>query len=437
MPFSNWIWTNGHNRSENEALTAEGLLRFCGQMDIPIAVFAATGYLLAINQDFQLVFKEESRWQDFFRKEIFMMRTLNKNWVTFDYTLKEETSEKQLEVLVTMQPAGDQHVYIFKVEDVTEDKITENRILDMNYQLTQKIKEINEAQIKIMNQEKLVGIGQLAAGVAHEINNPLGFVKSNFRVLDDYFREITKLLILVKDEFCTFKDNLKNGMEVSLVQDFLERVENAIDESDYKYIIEDYEGLFKDTSIGLERVEKIVMSLRKFSRVDHMMTFTEYNLNEGLDETLIIANNEIKYSAEVIKDMQYVPLTYAIAGEINQVLLNILINATHAIKEKGKNHKGIIKITTRSDEKYIYCEIMDNGIGIKVKDQDQIFVPFFTTKEVGTGTGLGMSIAYDIITNKHGGELNFISEFGIGTTFKIKLPIRKVDTDTVDSFVNF
>ena len=211
--------------------------------------------------------------------------------------------------------------------------------------------------------------------------------------MDNYFREITKLLILVKDEFCTFKDNLKNGMEVSLVQDFLERVENAIDESDYKYIIEDYEGLFKDTSIGLERVEKIVMSLRKFSRVDHMMTFTEYNLNEGLDETLIIANNEIKYSAEVIKDMQYVPLTYAIAGEINQVLLNILINATHAIKEKGKNHKGIIKITTRSDEKYIYCEIMDNGIGIKVKDQDQIFVPFFTTKEVGTGTGLGMSIA--------------------------------------------
>lgn len=436
MPFSNWIWTNEQDRSTNEALAVEGLLRFGGQVDIPLAVFTGTGYLLAFNLSFQMIFKEDNKWQDLFKKEIFMMKSLNKSWVTFELTVFDGALEKQLEILITMQPAGEDQVYVCKVEDVTEDKVTESRILDMNYQLTQKIKEINEAQIKIMNQEKLVGIGQLAAGVAHEINNPLGFVKSNFRVLDDYFREITKLLISIKDEFCTFKDNLKDEVESTPIQDFLDRVENAIDESDYKYIIEDYEGLFKDTSIGLERVEKIVMSLRKFSRVDHMMTFTEYNLNEGIDETLIIANNEIKYSAEVIKDMQYVPLTYAIAGEINQVLLNILINATHAIKEKGKNHKGIIKITTRSDEKYIYCEIMDNGIGIKARDQDQIFVPFFTTKEVGNGTGLGMSIAYDIITNKHSGEINFISEYGMGTTFKIKLPIRKVDTDTVDSFVN-
>ncbi|GAU76931.1 sensor histidine kinase [Fusibacter sp. 3D3] len=436
MSLSNWIWTDDQQHFLTENSIVASFFESCAQLKIAFAILTSNGDLLVHNKAFSEIINRDLGWKALLKKEIFLMRSMKKEVALIEHQTKNDEKEQQFEILLKMQLAEEHTLFICQIEEITEAYNCESLILDMNYQLTQKIKEINQAQVKILNQEKLVGIGQLAAGVAHEINNPLGFVKSNFKMLDDYFREITKLLIRLKSEFSDFKKNCEEDDVTPSAKLFFEEIENYIEASDYKYILEDYEGLFQDTSVGLERVEKIVSGLRKFSRVDHMMSFTEFNINEGLEETLMIANNEIKYDAEVIKDMQYVPLTYAIAGEINQVLLNILINAVHAIKEKGKNFKGLIKVTTRSDEKYIYCEIMDNGMGIKTSDQEQIFMPFFTTKEVGLGTGLGMSIAYDIITNKHGGEISFISEYGLGTTFKIKIPIRKVDVDTVDEFMN-
>lgn len=436
MSLSDWIWAEHPSHILSERSVAAGFFEYCAQLKMAFGIFDTIGDVVAYNKAFEQLICKDSVWQSLLKKEILLMRSLKKKMIVFEQNIEYEDKAHRFEILLKTHLVEGSPLFICQIEEITDAYNNEVIILDINYQLTQKIKEINQAQIKILNQEKLVGIGQLAAGVAHEINNPLGFVKSNFKVLDDYFREITKLLIILKSEFVAFQSTCESGEMSEENAYFLERIENAIKESDYKYILEDYESLFQDTSVGLERVEKIVSGLKKFSRMDHMMSFTEFNINEGLEETLMIANNEIKYNAEVIKDMQYVPLTYAIAGEINQVLLNILINAVHAIKEKGKNFKGIIKVTTRSDDKYIYCDVMDNGMGIKSKDQEQIFMPFFTTKEVGIGTGLGMSIAYDIITNKHGGEISFISEYGMGTTFKIKIPIRKVDVDIVDEYIN-
>ncbi|MBF4693724.1 sensor histidine kinase [Fusibacter ferrireducens] len=481
MGLSNWVWAKEQSHRLSESRVETGFFEYCVQLETIFGIFDKSGDLVVSNKAFDDLINKHSAWKAHLKKEILLMRNLGKKEALLEFVLECDPQsfdpqscepkayepvefepkayepvefepkayepvefeskehalrEQRFNILLKEQLVEDETLFMCQIEEVTEAHNLENLILDMNYQLTQKIKEINQAQIKILNQEKLVGIGQLAAGVAHEINNPLGFVKSNFKILDEYFREITKLLITLKNEFVTFQSTCESADISKEMANFFEQVEHTVANSDYDYIIDDYESLFQDTSVGLERVEKIVNGLRKFSRMDHMTNFAKYNINEGLEETLMIANNEIKYDAKVIKDMQYVPLTYAIVGEINQVLLNILINAVHAIKERGKNFKGIIKVTTRSDEKYVYCEIMDNGMGIKKEDQERIFTPFFTTKEVGLGTGLGMSIAYDIITNKHGGEISFISEYGMGTTFKIKIPIRKVDADTVDEYLN-
>ncbi len=434
MQETAWIRNYEGVKKELEPLFCKGMFEYCGTTDVPYAVFDSVGELLIANHVFHEIFIEEGDPLPQIKREIYMIKAMNKERGRFLHCFNREERLRQFEVVLFAFINEDEPLYICSATDLSDYYENENLILEMNYQLTQKVREINDAQVKIMSQEKLVGIGQLAAGVAHEINNPLGFVKSNFKIFDEYFRQMTQLLIEMKKEAAHYKKEQVEPTEKERL--FFQKIDKLVEDSDYEFILSDYEGLYKDTTTGLERVERIVTSLRKFSRVDQQLELAEFNLNEGIEETLTIASNEIKYDAEVIKDMQYIPLTYAIGGEINQVLLNILINAVHAIKEKGKNQRGIIKITTRSDDKYIYCEIMDNGIGIKESDRDKVFIPFFTTKEVGKGTGLGMSIAYDIITNKHGGELTFISEYGMGTTFKIKLPICKVESCVARDFIN-
>jgi len=265
-------------------------------------------------------------------------------------------------------------------------------------------------QAQLVQKEKMAGIGQLAAGVAHEINNPLGFILSNFETLEEYI---------------SFIHTLMKKYDALEITD--ESINKFKKEYDYEFIVNDIYEIIEDTSSGLNRVKEIIKSLRSFSRIDAFKEFVKYNVNEGIEETLIIAKNEYKYVATIEKNFGEVPDIEAYAGEINQVILNVLINAVHAIKANEKNiEHGLIEIETMfTDESNVLLSISDNGCGMDKETISRIFDPFFTTKDVGVGTGLGLSITYDIITNKHNGRIEVDSYENAGTTINIILPLKQ------------
>jgi signal transduction histidine kinase len=299
---------------------------------------------------------------------------------------------------------------------------------DLNAVLNNRTKEIQEAleklkatQNQLIQREKLAGIGQLAAGIAHEINNPLGFVSSNMSSLQRYLDSLKKLLNMYQ----TLGNEL-GSLDKEHIKIMLDDIVKYETENSVNYVLEDLDELFVDVNTGLERVGKIVKSLRMFTWMDKEAVYEEeYDLRRGIENSLIMAQNEIKYVAEVEQNLGDIPLIVAIGNEINQVLLNFIVNAAHAIKMKESEILGLIKIGTYHDEGFVYCSIEDNGVGISEENLKQIFNPFFTTKAVGDGTGLGLSISYDIVVNQHHGEILAESEIGLGTKFIIKLPIQQ------------
>jgi len=270
--------------------------------------------------------------------------------------------------------------------------------------------QLRVTQAQLVQKEKMAGIGQLAAGVAHEINNPLGFILSNFETLEEYISFIQKLM--------------KKYDDLKISDDSIDRFKK---DQDYEFIVNDIYEIIEDTSAGLNRVKEIIKSLRSFSRIDAFKEFVKYNINEGIEETLIIAKNEYKYIAAIEKDLGEMPDIEAYAGEINQVILNILINAVHAIKTNKENiEHGLIEIKTEFiAESSVMLSISDNGCGMDEETISKIFNPFFTTKDVGVGTGLGLSITYDIITNKHNGAIEVESYENVGSTINIILPLKQ------------
>lgn len=310
---------------------------------------------------------------------------------------------------------NDEDYYILKLIAKLFSNVFERSEVEEKLQST--LTKLKYAQAQLIQQEKLAAIGQLAAGVAHEINNPLGFVMSNFETLQNYAQKYKKILTLYRDCVKCYKKN--NSSEND---DIIVAIENMERKEHIEFIIDDLDELINDSMEGLTRVSKIVQGLKRFSRNIKPNTFEEYDLNKGIMDTLLIARNEIKYNANVETYLADIPNIKAIAGEINQVILNLLINASHAIKAK-KVDNGLIKITTYSDSEFVYCKIKDTGIGISEENKMKIFEPFFTTKPMGEGTGLGLSIAYDIIANQHHGDILFESEEGQGTEFVLKIPI--------------
>ncbi|BCZ45081.1 hypothetical protein psyc5s11_11480 [Clostridium gelidum] len=299
-----------------------------------------------------------------------------------------------------------------------KDKILMERSLDISSrEYKENIQKIEKLQTQIIYQEKMAGIGQLSAGIAHEINNPLGFVKSNIYTLKGYKDKIKKLLEL----YFRIEEDLENSDKNLYETNFSEIIEYK-NKNKIKFIFDDIDDIISESKDGINRIENIVKSLLGFARKASSSEFNEYDINSNIKSTITIAYNEIKYYAKVEENLEEVPTIRALEGEINQVLLNMLVNAAHAIKSKGI--QGTIRIHTYYENDYVKCEISDNGAGISEENVNNIFNPFFTTKPVGVGTGLGLSISHDIIVNKHSGSIEVNSKLGEGTTFIISLPIK-------------
>jgi signal transduction histidine kinase len=253
----------------------------------------------------------------------------------------------------------------------------------------------------------MASIGQLAAGVAHEINNPIGFVSSNLGSLRGYVEPIFDLLALLKDQ-------PREALPAEL-RDALVRLDKAVD---LEFVQEDLPQLLNESEDGLLRVKKIVQDLKDFSRVDHA-DWQDADLNAGLDSTLNVVMNEVKYKAEVRKDYGVLPPVRCIAAQLNQVFMNLIVNAAHAIAERGT----ITLVTRAVDDDWVCVEISDTGSGMSEEVKRRIFEPFFTTKPVGQGTGLGLSLSFSIV-QKHGGRIEVDSEIGVGTRFKVWIPVQ-------------
>jgi signal transduction histidine kinase len=277
-----------------------------------------------------------------------------------------------------------------------------------------KEKEILNAQL--LQAHKLESVGQLASGIAHEINTPTQFVSSNVSFLDDAFSDIQKMVEIL----------VKGNAEKALTGDALRQ---ALETADWPYLEKEIPMAIQQSREGLSRVANLVQAMKEFSHPG-CKEAKLVDINHLIETTATVARNEWKYcSALQLNLAPDLPEILCLSGEISQVFLNLLVNAAHTITEKlgrtPEGGKGLITITTEVDGASALIHFADTGCGIPDFARAKIFDPFFTTKAVGNGTGQGLAIAYDVVTHKHGGTLSFSTEVGVGTTFTIKLPIKK------------
>jgi signal transduction histidine kinase len=289
----------------------------------------------------------------------------------------------------------------------------EAELLRRNQELTELNDKLSMAQAQLLQSEKLASIGQLAAGVAHEINNPISFVFSNFGTLETYVDNLLRVLVRYEQAERFIGDPA-----------VLKEIADLREQVDLAFMQDDVLVLMAESREGIERVRKIVEDLKDFSRVDAHQDWQWADLHQGIDSTLNIVNNEVKYKADIVKEYGDIPEVECLPSQINQVIMNIVVNGAQAIT----GPRGRITIRTGTREDHVWIEIADNGCGIPQAIRSRIFDPFFTTKPIGTGTGLGLSLSYGII-QKHHGRIGVESEEGAGTTFRIELPIRHVDGD--------
>ena len=285
-----------------------------------------------------------------------------------------------------------------------------------NIELTELNSKLSMAQEQLLQSEKLASIGQLAAGVAHEINNPIGYIFSNFGTLQNYL-----------DSLFTMLDAYQSAESSIASPDVAARLRAMREEIDLGFLREDIPLLMSESKDGMVRVRHIVQDLKDFSRTDTDLEWVLANLYTGIDSTLNIVGNEVKYKADLVKQYGDIPEIECRPSQINQVVLNLVVNAAHAIGEQ----RGIITVRTSTVGEQVWIEISDTGSGIARENLSRIFDPFFTTKAVGKGTGLGLSIAYGIV-QKHQGRIEVESELGKGTTFRIVLPVRQTDPARAD-----
>jgi len=301
--------------------------------------------------------------------------------------------------------------------DITDSKAVE--IVKMAYARVEKAdRELREIQQQLAQSAKLASIGQIAAGVTHEMNTPVGFVASNFRTLETYVERIRSLL-QAYDGLVGKIGTDDTGELRQAVQSIQElRAGMRLD-----FILKDLASLFEDSREGLQRITDILQNLRDFARADRTGALSAYDINDGLQATLTVARNELRYDVQVHTEFGDVPQVLCNPGQINQVFLNLLINAAQAIQSQTRPGKGSITIRTYPTAAHVVCEIEDDGPGIAAAHLPRIFDPFFTTKPPGKGTGLGLSVSYDIVVNKHHGQISVESKENRGAKFIVRLPL--------------
>lgn len=313
------------------------------------------------------------------------------------------------------------HLIGLIVQDTTQTALSQMKLastlkkLNAEHRQLQKLnQQLEEAQSQLVQSEKMAAVGQLAAGVAHEINNPVCFIKSNLECLQDYTRKLIELSQSVE------------GLIKHIDDEALKTQFNQYKASlDIGYIQDELPEILAETLDGTQRIQDITTSLRDFSRLDSA-EWQQADIHQGLESTLKIVNHELKYSVdEIVRDYGELPSVICLPAQLNQVFLNLLVNASQAIDKHGR-----IVIQTRHEtgSESITIRITDNGKGIPAEIQAKIFDPFFTTKDVGQGTGLGLSISYGIIQT-HQGNIQVTSAPGEGTSFLIKLPVTPKRTE--------
>lgn len=331
---------------------------------------------------------------------------------------------EQEEVIARMQV----HLKLRQVslELEREKQSLEEKVQARTTQLNQALEDLKEAQVHLVQSEKMSSLGQLVAGIAHEVNNPINFIYGNISHLEDYSEVLLSLAKLCQ------KHCIAN-----------QEVQDLIAEHDVEFVMEDLPQVLSSMTMGVSRIRQIVTSLRNFSRLDEAEV-KPVNIHEGVESTLLILQNRLKVTHErpeiqIVKSYSDLPLVECHVGQLNQVLMNLLSNAIDAVEDipsqkstqtmSSKNSEtGQITIRTEAlGVDWIRISIKDNGCGIDEEIRTKIFDPFFTTKPIGKGTGLGLSISYRIITEKHQGRLLCLSEPGHGTEFIIEIPVHQFE----------
>jgi two-component system, NtrC family, sensor kinase len=304
-------------------------------------------------------------------------------------------------------------IVLWQVDILEKNQLNKSRTIlkQQAIELEKTLEELKYTQSQMIQNEKMSSLGQMVAGIAHEINNPVNFIHGNLNHLNNYTQDLSSIIRAYQQYFPTPP----------------KQIQELIDEIDISFIQEDLSKIIDSMSIGTKRIREIVLSLRNFSRLDEAEV-KQADIHEGIDSTLMILNHRLKAKPnraeiQVIKVYSQLPLVNCYAGQLNQVFMNILSNAIDALEEKVSENPTISIYTSIIQTNNILITIADNGIGIHENLRNKLFDPFFTTKEVGKGTGLGLSISYQIVVEKHGGKLWCDSAPGKGTKFMIQIPI--------------
>jgi signal transduction histidine kinase len=324
----------------------------------------------------------------------------------------DESKPGNFELETTVLTEDEQRVdlrWVVSCENTVQHKVLRGMMLDVTDQ--------RRLENDLAQAQKLESVGRLAAGVAHEINTPVQFVSDSVHFVREAMDDLTDIV----DKYRELRIATESGTGVAAAAKAAEEAEN---DADLDYILENAPVALDRARDGLGRVAAIVRSMKEFAHPDRK-EMAQADINQAISSTLIIAANEYKYVAEVETRFAELPLVNCYAGEINQVVLNLIVNAAHAIGDmvKGTPDKGRITVTTRVIDEFIEIAIGDTGKGIPLEVRSRIFDPFFTTKEVGKGTGQGLAIARAVVVDKHRGTLHFETELGQGTTFFIRLPV--------------
>ncbi len=321
----------------------------------------------------------------------------------------ERSPEKLYEPLVVKMPSRQYYLL-----DVHQLLLAQSKI----HELTTKLLREN-TQAHLIQTEKLASLGQMMAGLSHEIRNPVNTLWGNVKFLKNYSQELLDLVELYQEEL---------GEDPQKVQEMKEEI-------DFEYLQEDLPELLDSMQESSERLNQLVGGMRNFSHMGENQA-QQANLHECLDSTLLILRNKLKYGITLVKDYGEIPLIECYSGQLSQVFMNLLTNAIDALNERGESEGWQPEITIKTSlfmkenqSEWVKVEVTDNGTGIPAEIQERIFETFFTTKPVGKGTGLGLAISHQIITEKHKGELALKSEVGKGTTFEIRLPVSHPSAD--------